>query len=82
VEDVFERHFGPMGIPMLFNLPLGHGKNLSALPLGVTATVDADARTLSVEESALEGPGRTEEPALDGSARTEPARGPAEGGTS
>jgi len=82
VEDVFERHFGPMGIPMLFNLPLGHGKNLSALPLGVTATVDADARTLTILEPALEGPARTEEPALEGAARTEPATGPAEGGTS
>jgi muramoyltetrapeptide carboxypeptidase len=57
VEDVFERHFGPMGIPVLFNLPLGHGKHLAALPLGVRATVDADARTLTIDESALDGGG-------------------------
>jgi muramoyltetrapeptide carboxypeptidase LdcA involved in peptidoglycan recycling len=27
---------------------LGHGKHLAAIPLGVTATLDADARTLTV----------------------------------
>ena len=54
MEDVFERHFEPMGIPVLFNLPLGHGKHLATIPLGVTATVDADARTLTIDEPALE----------------------------
>jgi muramoyltetrapeptide carboxypeptidase len=71
MEDVFERHFEPMGIPVLFNLPLGHGKHLATIPLGVTATVDAEARTLSIDEPALER----------GPASTEPASGPAEGGT-
>jgi muramoyltetrapeptide carboxypeptidase len=54
VEDVFERHFEPLGIPVLFNLPLGHGKHLATIPLGVTATIDADARTLTFDEPALE----------------------------
>jgi muramoyltetrapeptide carboxypeptidase len=54
MEDVFEKHFEPMGIPVVFNLPLGHGKHLAALPLGVTATVDADARRLTIDEPALE----------------------------
>jgi muramoyltetrapeptide carboxypeptidase len=54
MEDVFERHFGPMGMPVLFNLPLGHGKHLCTIPLGVTATIDADARTLTFDEPALE----------------------------
>jgi len=54
MEDVFERHFEPMGIPVLFNLPLGHGKHLATIPLGVTATIDADARTLTIDEPALE----------------------------
>jgi muramoyltetrapeptide carboxypeptidase len=30
-----------------------HGKHLAALPLGVTCTLDADARTLTVDEPAL-----------------------------
>ena len=54
MEDVFERHFEPMGIPVLFNLPLGHGKHLATIPLGVTATIDADARRLTIDEPALE----------------------------
>jgi muramoyltetrapeptide carboxypeptidase len=53
MEDVFEKHFEPMGIPVLFNLPLGHGKHLATIPLGVRATVDADARTLTIDEPAL-----------------------------
>jgi muramoyltetrapeptide carboxypeptidase len=53
MEDVFRRQLEPLGVPVLFNLPLGHGKHLCTLPLGVTATVDADARTLTVEEPAL-----------------------------
>jgi muramoyltetrapeptide carboxypeptidase len=54
MEDVFEHHLEPLGVPILHNLPLGHGENLCTIPLGVTATVDADARTLTIEEPALE----------------------------
>jgi muramoyltetrapeptide carboxypeptidase len=53
MEDVFERHFEPLGVPVVFGLPLGHGKHLCTLPLGVRATVDADARTLTIDEPAL-----------------------------
>ena len=41
-------------MPVVFNLPLGHGENLWTLPLGVTATVDADGRTVTIDEPALE----------------------------
>jgi muramoyltetrapeptide carboxypeptidase len=40
-------------VPVLYQLPVGHGKHLATLPLGVTATLDAHARTLTVEEPAL-----------------------------
>ena len=53
LEDVFERRLAPLGVPVLFNLPLGHGKHLCTIPLGVTATLDADARTLTLDEPAL-----------------------------
>ena len=53
MEDVFEEHLGPLGVPIVFNLPLGHGENLWTLPLGVTATIDADARTVTIDEPAL-----------------------------
>jgi muramoyltetrapeptide carboxypeptidase len=54
LEDVFERHLAPLEVPIVFNLPLGHGKHLCTIPLNVQATVDADRRTLTIDESALE----------------------------
>ncbi len=53
IEDVLEERLEPLGVPVLYGLPLGHGKHLAALPLGVTCTLDADARTLTVDEPAL-----------------------------
>jgi muramoyltetrapeptide carboxypeptidase len=61
MEDVFEHHLAPLGIPIVHNLPLGHGKHLCTIPLGVTATIDSDARTVTVDEAALEA---TREPDL------------------
>lgn len=54
VEDVLEERLEPLGVPVLYKLPLGHGKHLATLPLGVMATLDADARTLTVDEPALQ----------------------------
>ena len=42
-----------LGVPVLYGLPLGHGASLATLPLGVEATVDADALTLTIDEPAL-----------------------------
>ena len=52
-EDVLEEKLEPLGVPVLYGLPLGHGKHLAALPLGVVYTLDADARTLTVDEPAF-----------------------------
>ena len=54
LEDVFHEQLEPLGVPIVFNLPLGHGEQICTIPLGVTATVDADARTLTFGEPALE----------------------------
>jgi muramoyltetrapeptide carboxypeptidase len=56
VEDVLERNLEPLGVPALYGLPIGHGKYMSTIPLGVDVTLDADARTLTVEEAALARP--------------------------
>jgi muramoyltetrapeptide carboxypeptidase len=53
LEDVLEEHLEPLGVPILYKLPLGHGKHLAALPLGVRCTLDADRRTLTVDEPAF-----------------------------
>ena len=51
LEDVLEEHLEPLGVPCVYGLPLGHGKHLAALPLGVRYTLDADSRTLVVDGS-------------------------------
>ncbi|MBA2273262.1 MAG: LD-carboxypeptidase, partial [Actinobacteria bacterium] len=53
IEDVLERYIEPLGVPAIYGLPMGHGKYLSTTPLGVHATVDADARKLTLDEAAL-----------------------------
>jgi muramoyltetrapeptide carboxypeptidase len=50
LEDVLEQHLEPLGVPVLYGLPLGHGKHLASIPLGVRYTLDADRRTLTLEE--------------------------------
>jgi muramoyltetrapeptide carboxypeptidase len=54
IEDVLERYIEPLGVPAIYRLPMGHGKYLATTPLGVTATLDADNRTLTIDEPALE----------------------------
>jgi muramoyltetrapeptide carboxypeptidase len=49
-EFTTERFLNVLGVPVLYDLPLGHG---ATLPLGVQATVDADAKTLTIDEPAL-----------------------------
>ena len=53
IEDVLEERLEPLGVPVIYGLPLGHTKHFAALPLGVTCTLDADAKTLTVDEPAL-----------------------------
>ena len=50
LEDVLEEQLGSLGVPVLYKLPLGHGKHLASIPLGVRYTLDADRRTLTLEE--------------------------------
>jgi muramoyltetrapeptide carboxypeptidase len=50
LEDVLEELLAPLGIPVLFRLPIGHGKHHLTVPLGARATLDADAGTLNVDE--------------------------------
>jgi muramoyltetrapeptide carboxypeptidase len=54
-EDVVEELLGPLGVPVLMGLPIGHGKHHHTLPLGALATLDADRGTLVVEEVVTSG---------------------------
>jgi muramoyltetrapeptide carboxypeptidase len=46
--DILRERLGKLGVPILGGLPIGHGKNPVALPVGTKAILDADARTLTV----------------------------------
>jgi len=48
LEDLFEELLLPTGKPILAGLPCGHSKPTMSLPLGATATLDADRQTLEV----------------------------------
>src|ERR671916_1867448 len=50
LEDVLEELLIPLGVPVIANLPIGHGKHHATVPVGALATLDADAGTLTVEE--------------------------------
>jgi muramoyltetrapeptide carboxypeptidase len=46
--DVLRDRLGRLGVPILGGLPLGHGSDPIAIPVGTMATLDADAGTLHV----------------------------------
>lgn len=52
VEEVLRDRLGDLGIPIVAALPFGHDGVNAALPLGVTATLDGDAGTLTVHSPA------------------------------
>ncbi|MGH3322189.1 MAG: S66 peptidase family protein [Streptosporangiaceae bacterium] len=53
VEAVLSERLGPLGVPVLSGLPVGHGIPQLTVPLGVEAELDADAGTLVFIEPAL-----------------------------
>ena len=44
---------GPLGIPAVANVPVGHGKHMATMPLGARVKLDADAKTLDVLEAGV-----------------------------
>jgi muramoyltetrapeptide carboxypeptidase len=53
VEELLEELLAPLGIPVIANVPVGHGKHMATMPLGVRARLDADAKTLDILEPAV-----------------------------
>ncbi|HEX5569439.1 MAG TPA: LD-carboxypeptidase [Streptomyces sp.] len=53
VRAVLLDRLGPLGVPVVEELGFGHGPTTLTVPLGVPAVLDADARTLTLEETAL-----------------------------
>ncbi len=53
VDQVLAHYFGPLGVPVLHGLPIGHIDDQWTLPLGVRARMDADAGTVELLEAAV-----------------------------
>jgi muramoyltetrapeptide carboxypeptidase len=53
LEDVLKERLLPLNIPIVTGLPFGHVRHNATLPLGVRATLDANAGDLVLTESAV-----------------------------
>jgi muramoyltetrapeptide carboxypeptidase len=53
VRDLMVDRLGPLGVPMVWELGFGHCSPSLSVPLGVAATLDAEAGTLTLDEPAL-----------------------------
>lgn len=53
VEELMLDRLGPLGVPIVTELGFGHGPSTITVPLGVPATLDATAGTLTLDVPAL-----------------------------
>jgi muramoyltetrapeptide carboxypeptidase len=56
IEEMLDELIAPLGIPAIANVPLGHGKHMATMPLGVKVRLDGAGKSLEVLEAAVEGP--------------------------
>ena len=49
IVDLLYDRLGPLGVPVLGGLPIGHGAHPPTIALGAMATLDTDTRTLTIE---------------------------------
>ena len=54
IEEMLDELIGPLGIPAIANVPVGHGKHMATMPLGVRARIDGAQKTLEVLEPAVQ----------------------------
>lgn len=55
LRHILEDHVVALGKPAIYGLAFGHGTYTLTLPIGVRARLDAAERSLSIEESGVEG---------------------------
>ncbi len=53
IEEVVRGILEPLKIPTVYGLAIGHVKSKITVPVGVLATLDADNRTLRIDEAAV-----------------------------
>jgi muramoyltetrapeptide carboxypeptidase len=66
IEEILDELIAPLGIPAIANVPVGHGKHMATVPLGVTVRVDGGAKTLEVLEAAVTPPTQTQQEGAKG----------------
>lgn len=54
LREVLYERLAPLGVPIVYGIPFGHGNEKATIPLGVRARLDADAGELVILESAVE----------------------------
>ncbi|UJA20823.1 LD-carboxypeptidase [Thermoleophilia bacterium SCSIO 60948] len=50
IEEMLDELLAPLGVPVIANVPVGHGKHMATMPLGTRARLDGGARTLEILE--------------------------------
>jgi muramoyltetrapeptide carboxypeptidase len=53
IEEILRDRFASLGVPALSGLSFGHIEQKLTLPIGVMATIDGDAGTLTIDEAAV-----------------------------
>jgi muramoyltetrapeptide carboxypeptidase len=53
LEEILRDRFGNLGVPAIAGLSFGHIEQKLVMPIGVQATLDADAGTVSLNEAAV-----------------------------
>ncbi|HKT60724.1 MAG TPA: LD-carboxypeptidase [Gemmatimonadales bacterium] len=53
VDEVLTHYFAPLGVPVLYGVPIGHIEDQWTMPLGVRARIDADAASVELLEPAV-----------------------------
>ncbi len=49
IVDLLYDRLGPLDVPVLGGLPIGHGAHPPTIPLGTMATLDTKTRTLTID---------------------------------
>ncbi len=53
IEDVLGDYLRPLGIPVLYGLPLGHTRDLATLPIGVNTYLNGDEKKFIIKEAGV-----------------------------
>jgi len=53
IEEILDELIAPLGIPAIANVPVGHGKHMATMPLGVRVRLDGAGKSLEVLEAAV-----------------------------